>query len=176
MKTSASKNLLKNQPWHLLLKPHYFLAFGFGSGLLPKAPGTFGSVAALPLVWSMLGLAWWVQLLIILAVFFIGVGVSSAVSRETGLKDDPRIVVDEIAGMALTLFFLPMGAAWYWLIPGFLLFRIFDIVKPWPVGWVDRTVKGGLGIMLDDVVAGLMAGGLLWGAYKVIDLAWLANG
>lgn len=171
MKTPASEDFHKNKPWHLLLKPHYFLAFGFGSGLLPKAPGTFGSLAALPLAWSMLGLTGWVQLLIILAVFLMGVGVSAAVSRETGLTDDSRIVVDEIVGMALTVFFLPMGAAWYWLIPGFLLFRIFDIVKPWPVGWVDRTVKGGLGIMLDDVVAALMAGGLLWGSYRVIAQA-----
>lgn len=137
----------------------YFLAYGLGSGLAPRAPGTAGSLAALLIFYGLDAAGLLVFVAAIGAVFVVGIFVSDAVARDLGIKDPPGIVIDEFVGMWMTLLYHPAG--WYWPLVGFALFRLFDIVKPWPVGWLDRHVEGGTGIMLDDVAAGLYALGVL---------------
>jgi len=133
--------------------PLYFIAFGFGSGLSPKAPGTAGTVAAIPLYFILAGLQPWIYAGIVMAALGIGVLLCGWVARDMEVKDPAAIVWDEFVGLMIALFMLPDG--WYWLIAGFLLFRIFDILKPWPISFLDRELTGGLGIMMDDVAAGL---------------------
>lgn len=137
----------------------HFLAFGFGTGLAKKAPGTWGTLAGLAvmplLYWLPLPLA---LLLIVLASIF-GVWLCGRVAEDLGVPDHGGIVWDEMVGIWLTLILLPNSLLWWVL--GFVLFRILDIVKPWPISWLDRRVAGGLGIMLDDILAGVIAGLLL---------------
>ncbi len=146
-----SVNLVK-KVWQ---DPAYFIAFGFGSGLMPIAPGTWGTLAAIPLYLLMIGLPLWLYLFITLLAFLLGVWVSERVSRELGVHDYSGIVWDEVVGYLLTMAMVPVGLGW--MIAGFLLFRLFDIWKPQPIGLVDAKVKGGLGIMLDDVLAAIPA-------------------
>ena len=142
--------------------PVHFLAFGFGSGLAPKAPGTFGTLAALPIWWALVQFPWPVYVAALLLVIAVGPWLCGRTAEDLGEHDHGGIVWDEIAGYLLTmLFVLNQPASWYWPLAGFLLFRLFDIVKPWPIGWLDRHIHGGSGIMLDDLVAALYAGGLL---------------
>ena len=138
-----------------MTSPVHFLAFGFGSGLAPKAPGTFGSIVGLIFVWFMLPLSpvYYIALTVIFLVF--GIWLCGASSDSLGVHDHSGIVWDEIVGMLITCFLIPAG--WLWLLLGFVLFRIFDIVKPWPISWLDKKVHGGFGIMIDDVIAGLFA-------------------
>lgn len=131
------------------------LASGLGSGLVPKAPGTFGTLAALLPWWLMRDLPASIYLGLTAAVFLLGWWISARLTREPGAEDPGWIVIDEWVGLWLALFLLPAG--WGWILAGFLLFRVFDIAKPWPVGWADRRLGGGLGVMADDVLAGLMA-------------------
>lgn len=144
--------------------PVYFIAFGFGSGLMPKAPGTFGTLAAIPVYLLLADSVWWVYLLATLVAFIMGVFVSDKVSADLGVHDYSGIVWDEVVGYLLTMFLAPEGLAW--IIAGFVLFRIFDIWKPQPIKTIDRYVKGGFGIMIDDVVAAVFA----WLVLQV--LAW----
>jgi phosphatidylglycerophosphatase A len=147
------------------------LATWFGSGLSPRAPGTAGSVASLAL-WAplvLLDVPWLARLLATLAVFAIGVVAAQKVVDVRG--EDPQIVViDEVAGMGVALLLAP-ASPWS-LLAGFVFFRIFDIAKPWPVSWADRQVGGGLGVMLDDILAGLYA--LLAFLAAAALLQWLA--
>ena len=138
------------------------LATWFGAGLLPKAPGTWGSLAALPFAWLILhfGGLLWLALGIVL-VFLVGWWASEVYVRGTGQADPGVIVIDEVAGQWIALLPAATSIWWHWVI-GFALFRFFDIVKPWPVGWADRRVKGGFGVMIDDVIAGIYAGVLLY--------------
>ena len=127
----------------------------FGAGLIKPAPGTWGSAAALPFGW----LIWWrggpVALgIAAIVVFLIGWWASERIVRKDGLEDPGWVVIDEVAGQWLTLLFTSPSLPGY--LAGFALFRLFDIWKPWPVSWADQRIKGGLGIMLDDVLAGLM--------------------
>ena len=133
--------------------PVYFIAFGFGSGLLPAIPGTWGTLAAFPLYFLMHDLPWALYLSITIAAFILGVFVSDRVSKDLGVHDYKGIVWDEVVGYLLTMFLAPPGLSW--MITGFILFRIFDIWKPQPIGWIDQRVHGGLGIMLDDVGAAI---------------------
>jgi len=151
-------------PKQVFTDPIYFLAYGFGAGLSPKAPGTFGTVAAIPiyllLIWS--GQA--VYLVFVAVALVAGVFICGYTARRLGVEDPNSVVWDEVVGYLITMLFLPFGIVW--MVAGFLLFRLFDIWKPWPIRWLDRHVKGGLGIMLDDVVAGISACVLLnLGAY-----------
>lgn len=138
-----------------------FLAYGFGSGLAPRAPGTAGTLAAVPLALPLaqLPLAWHLSLL--LALFALGVYVCGAASRRLGRHDPGGIVWDEMVGYWLTVAFAPAG--WTWLAAGFVAFRFFDILKPWPIRAVEKRFGGGLGIMLDDIVAALYAIAVLQG-------------
>jgi phosphatidylglycerophosphatase A len=133
----------------------YFLAFGFGSGLMPIVPGTFGTMAAVPIYYMMTSLSPLIYLGLVALAFLLGVKVCNTVSQELGEHDFSGIVWDEIVGFLITMYAVPVGLGW--TLAGFCLFRFFDIVKPGPIAWVDRTVDGGLGIMLDDVAAAIPA-------------------
>lgn len=145
--------------------PRYFIAFGFGSGLMPIAPGTWGTLAAMPVYLLLANSGWIFYLVATILAFILGVYVCNAVSRDLGEHDYSGIVWDEIVGYLMTMFFAPPGILW--MLAGFVLFRVFDILKPQPIRWVDRHVQGGLGIMLDDVLAAVPAFGILqclaWG-------------
>ena len=141
--------------------PAQLLGAGFGLGMLPVAPGTWASLAALPAAWLIAGAAGRVGLaLAALAVFVVGVWAAGACIRKLDDQDPSRVVIDEIAGQWLTLLAVEPGLLHYAV--GFVLFRAFDILKPWPVGWADRRVKGGLGVMLDDALAAAYAGVILY--------------
>ena len=135
--------------------PVYFLAFGFGSGLLPWVPGTWGTLAAIPLYLLIASCNPWLYLTIVVLAFVFGVLICDKVSNDLGVHDYKGIVWDEVVGYLLTLFLAPMHLGW--MILGFILFRIFDIWKPIPIRWVDRSVNGGFGIMLDNVLAAIPA-------------------
>ncbi len=139
----------------LLKRPVCFLGLGFGTGLAPKAPGTFGTVAAIPIYWLMQDLSLIAYLVLTSIAFVVGIWICQKSADWLG-KDDPSAVVwDEIVGYLVTMIAAPAG--WIWMLIGFVLFRIFDIIKPWPISWFDKNLHGGLGIMIDDVVAGLFA-------------------
>ncbi|HHT0592716.1 TPA: phosphatidylglycerophosphatase A family protein [Legionella anisa] len=144
-------NLAKN----VFQDPIYFIAFGFGSGLMPTAPGTWGTLAAIPLYLLLMGTNWVVYLFFTLIAFVLGVWVSEKVSRDLGVHDYKGIVWDEVVGYLLTMFLAPKGVIW--MLWGFILFRIFDIWKPQPIDYIDQKVRGGFGIMLDDVIAAVPA-------------------
>ncbi len=139
--------------------PAHLLAFGLGSGALPRAPGTWGTLAAIPLYLLLSGLPLSAYLAVTLVLALAGVWICHVTARDLGVHDHPGIVWDEIVGYLVTMIAAPAG--WLWIVLGFLLFRLFDILKPWPIGPVDRRVGGGLGIMLDDLLAGVMALGVL---------------
>ncbi|OOZ36817.1 phosphatidylglycerophosphatase A family protein [Solemya velesiana gill symbiont] len=135
--------------------PVHLLAFGMGSGAAPKAPGTVGTLAAIPLFLGLRHLPPEAYIVLVAAMFLVGIWLCGKTSRDLGVHDHGGIVWDEWVGLLVTLWMIPPG--WMWLVAGFLLFRLFDILKPWPIGWLDRRVSGGFGIMLDDLVAGLLA-------------------
>ena len=139
----------------LLTNPNHFFACGFGSGLAPKAPGTAGTLVAIPIFWVIQDLSWPLYVSWLLVTFVLGVVWCGRSSRALGVHDHGGIVWDEMVGYWLTMFFAPAG--WQWMLLGFILFRFFDILKPWPIGAVDRRVHGGFGIMIDDVLAGVYA-------------------
>jgi phosphatidylglycerophosphatase A len=139
----------------VLTSPVHFLAFGFGSGLSPKAPGTVGTLAAIPLYLLLMNLPLTSYLLAVLLISVAGIWICGESSRRLGVHDHGGIVWDEFAGFLLTMTAAPQG--WAWIVLGFALFRLFDIWKPWPVRVADRQLHGGLGIMLDDILAGIYA-------------------
>lgn len=152
----------------------FWLATFFGSGLFPKAPGTAGSVASLvlwaPLVW--LETPWWVRLGLAVLIFAVGIPVSTRTAELLG-KDDPKeVVIDEVAGQGVALCLA--GPTVVGVLLGFALFRVFDIAKPPPVGTADKRLHGGLGIMLDDMIAGAYAVGILTAAEHYLPslFAW----
>ncbi|MEM7226577.1 MAG: phosphatidylglycerophosphatase A [Pseudomonadota bacterium] len=152
-----------------LSHPACLIATWFGSGLAAKAPGTWGSVAALPcavvLVW--LGGSWALAIAVV-AAFLAGLWASARYTAAGDAKDPGAVVIDEVAGQWLTLIPVALDLRYYLL--GFLLFRLFDIWKPWPIGWLDRNVEGAPGIMIDDIVAGAYAGTLCFIASQVWGL------
>lgn len=139
----------------ILRDPVHLLATGFGSGLVPWAPGTAGSLLALAPVWLMFDLPLPWRVAVALAVVVSGVWVCGESARRLAVHDHPAIVLDEIAAMLLLAVFLEPSVPW--LLAALVLFRLFDIAKPWPIRAVDRSVSGGVGIMLDDVLAAAYA-------------------
>ena len=136
-----------------LTHPAKLIGTWFGSGLVPKAPGTMGTLAALPFAYVIQSMAGNGALLAAsLIIFFIGWYAACVYLRHTDAKDPKEIVVDEVAGVWLLLAF--MEPVWQSYVIGFVLFRFFDVLKPWPVSWADKKVGGGLGVMLDDMLAG----------------------
>ncbi len=140
-------------------KPVHLLAFGFGSGLLPRAPGTYGTLVGIPLYLLIQPLSWVIYTLIVTLAFVAGLWICQRAAEDLGVHDHSGIVWDEIVGYLAAMGFAPFG--WVWIVIGFLLFRLFDILKPWPIKWIDRRVGGGLGIMLDDLMAGLYSAAVM---------------
>ncbi|MDN4503240.1 phosphatidylglycerophosphatase A [Alteromonadaceae bacterium BrNp21-10] len=138
-----------------LRNPVHFLALGFGSGLAPFMPGTFGTLAAIPLFWLMSDLSIWIYAAITLLVCIFGVSLCAKTAEDMGVHDHGAIVWDEIAGYLITMAAVPFH--WIYVVLGFALFRFFDIVKPWPISYLDKNIHGGLGIMADDILAGVFA-------------------
>ena len=151
----------------VLTDPVHFLAFGFGTGLSPWAPGTFGSLPGVLLFWLTLDFGLYVQLGVAAALITAGIWICGESARRIGVHDHGGIVWDEIAGMYITLFLAPVSV--WGFVAAFLLFRLFDIVKPWPIRDLDHRLAGGTGIMLDDLAAAAYALVLL-GFY-----GWLMN-
>jgi len=151
-----------------LHKWQHFLALGFGSGLAPKAPGTFGTLVALPIVWllNLAGTPWFMLFLVLGTA--LGIYVCGKTAQDVGEHDHGAIVWDEVMGYTLTMLFVPVSLST--LLIGFVLFRLFDIVKPWPIRWFDQRVHGGFGIMLDDLLAALPALAILHG---LLYLGWI---
>ncbi|MDH5556221.1 MAG: phosphatidylglycerophosphatase A [Alphaproteobacteria bacterium] len=144
--------------WH----PAFLIATWFGSGLLPKIPGTWGSAAALPFAWLIMWLGGpWALLICAGVAFGVGVWAAGMYSKHSGIKDAGPIVIDEVAGQWLTL--IPAGLNPVLFLVGFFLFRAADILKPWPASWADRKVEGGFGVMLDDIFAAIYAAAGLYG-------------
>ncbi len=139
--------------------PVHWLAFGGGAGLAPVAPGTFGTLVGIPFFIAMAGLSLALYLLITLLLFVVGVWICERSSASLGVHDHPGIVWDEIVGYLVTMIAVPLQ--WQWLLLGFALFRLFDILKPWPIRWLDRRVEGGFGIMVDDLLAGIFAAAIM---------------
>jgi phosphatidylglycerophosphatase A len=130
---------------------------GLGLGLAPKAPGTFGTLLGIPLHFLLAGQAWGWRLALAVLVLAVGWWAAEKAESEIGRHDAPEVVIDEVAGYLTAMLLAPPPLPLAWL-AGFVFFRFFDILKPWPVGWADRCVPGGLGVMADDILAGLYAG------------------
>ncbi|MCC6208082.1 MAG: phosphatidylglycerophosphatase A [Gammaproteobacteria bacterium] len=154
-------------PTAILRDPRHWPALGFGLGAAPVAPGTFGTLLGIPLYLLLVGLPLTVYLAVVALLFLVGIAACRVTARALGVHDHPAIVFDEVVGYLVTMTLAPSGM---WAIAtGFALFRLFDIWKPWPIRWIDRRVHGGLGIMLDDLLAGVFA-------LLVLQLiAWMAR-
>ncbi len=145
------------------------LATWFHIGHLPKAPGTYGSIAALPFAWVLMTLGGpWLLLLATIVVFTLGLWAAKRYMAEVGGHDPGAVVIDEVAGQWLTLLAAPLSLPAFLL--GFVAFRFFDIFKPWPISWLDRHVLGAFGVMIDDVVAALYAGIVVFLAAGLLSL------
>lgn len=139
----------------ILANPIHLLAFGFGAGLSPKAPGTVGTVVAVLIYLALPSMPLLVYAALIVVSFLFGIWICGKTADDLGVHDHGGIVWDEFVGYWITMFMAPSGLIWVLL--GFVLFRLLDIFKPWPIKWADKELAGGLGIMLDDVLAGIMA-------------------
>lgn len=138
-----------------LRNPIHCLAFGFGSGLSPVAPGTMGTLVAVPVYLALQNLPIVSYLMVVIVLTVLGVYLCQRTALDLNVHDHPGIVWDEIVGYLVTMIAAPAG--WIWMLTGFILFRFFDIVKPWPISWIDANIAGGFGIMLDDLVAAIFA-------------------
>ncbi|AEF99069.1 phosphatidylglycerophosphatase A family protein [Methylomonas methanica] len=143
----------------IIKDPVLLLAFGFGSGLSKKMPGTMGTLAAVPIYLLLIQGPGWVYVAVTIISLLAGISICDKAAQKLQVHDYGGIVWDEIAGFLITMCWLPFS--WQSLLAGFALFRFFDIVKPWPIKWLDRHVEGGFGIMLDDVVAALFAAAVM---------------
>lgn len=153
MKTAKSRPPI---PARLIFTdPYCFLAFGFGSGLAPVAPGTFGTLAALPVYALLAGLSVPVYIALVVALLVVGVRICQRCEARLAVHDHSGIVWDEIVGYLITMVGVPFS--WKAAVLGFVLFRVFDVLKPWPISRLDRSVPGGLGVMVDDALAGVFA-------------------
>lgn len=157
--SKALRNTAIGTPWGLL-------AFGFGSGLSPKAPGTAGTAAGMLLAFPLAGIPVWAALGVVGLAFLAGIPICRKASQALGVHDHGGIVFDEFVGIWLVLAVVPFQ--WSWWLAAFVTFRFFDVIKPWPIGWLDRKVHGGFGIMLDDLIAALYAAAVLF----LIGMLW----
>lgn len=152
-------------PHSVWQKPSHFIAFGFGSGTVPFAPGTFGTLMAVPFYLSLQSFSLGVYLTLVVLITIASMWLCKKVSGEIKIHDHPGMCLDEIVGYLVTMIAAPHGFGWMLL--GFLLFRFFDIVKPWPIRYIDENITGGFGMILDDILAGIYSFVLLQA------LAWL---
>jgi phosphatidylglycerophosphatase A len=139
----------------VLRNPIHIFSFGFGTGLSPMAPGTIGTLIAIPIFLILATFSPIIYLFFVTILFLLGWWASAQTAQALNVHDHPGIVIDEIVGYLITMIFVPI--TWYWVLLGFLLFRLFDIWKPWPISIADRQLKGGFGIMFDDVLAALFS-------------------
>lgn len=146
---------MNRAPASIWRNPIHFLAFGLGSGAAPFAPGTFGTLAAIPFFWLLSWLPLSLYLLVVLVATAVGIWLCGRTSRDLGVHDHSGIVWDEFVGYWITMAAVPFS--WEAALWGFVAFRVFDVIKPWPIRTIDRRVAGGFGIMLDDIVAGIYA-------------------
>jgi len=160
---------MSNNPnWKTVLSnPIHLIAFGFGSGLAPKAPGTFGTLVAIPLYLLLEPLSLTNFLIVLIILSLVSFYIAGKSAQLLGVHDHGGIVIDEICGYLVTMALAPSG--WQWIIIGFILFRIFDILKPWPINLLDKNVSGGIGIVLDDLMAGIYA------LLSLELIVWLVN-
>lgn len=158
MKWSADPRILRD--------PVHFLAFGFGAGLSPVAPGTMGTLIAVPVVLAVMQFGLVAHCLFVCLAIALGIYVCGESARRLRVHDHRGIVWDEICGYAVTMLAAPPH--WYWLVTGFVLFRFFDIVKPSPIREADHSLSGGVGIMLDDVIAGIFSAAILYAIQIVL--------
>ena len=142
-------------PQGFLKNPIHLLAMGFGTGYVPKMPGTVGTLVGILFYLPMVYLSWPVYIGVTIALFLLGIWLCEVTANHLGVHDHGGIVWDEIVGFLITMTLVP--PEWRFVLLGFVLFRLFDIWKPWPIRWFDMGVSGGLGIMVDDLVAGLYA-------------------
>jgi len=161
------------RPAAWLSLPARVLATAGGAGYSPVAPGTCGTAVAVPLAWLASPLPLWGFVLVTAAITAAGIAAAGVADRAWGTHDSGRIVIDEVAGYFVTMAFAAPGQP-VSLACGFVLFRLFDIVKPPPVRWIDRNLPGGAGVVLDDVAAGVGAGLLLLGLTQAGVVAWIA--
>lgn len=133
--------------------PRYFVAFGFGSGTISTAPGTMGTIMAIPFYLLLRPLPLYLYIIFVICFIAASAWLCEKLSRDTHTHDHPGMNIDEFAGFFVTMINAPWG--WPWILLGFLLFRIFDVLKPWPISYIDKKMTSGLGMILDDVVAGL---------------------
>lgn len=152
-----------------LFNPLHLAAVGFGSGLMRFAPGTCGTVAAIPMWIGLSQLPLTALYLVVLLSALFGWWCCQRATDALGIDDHPAIVWDEFVGYFVTMLFAP-ETSWVWVLLGFVLFRLFDITKPWPIKRIDRDLHGGLGIMLDDILAGVMAGVCLLGIQSLTSM------
>ena len=146
-------SVVKVNPADLIRDPVLAVAFGLGTGLTPKIPGTVGTLLAIPLWWWLSDLDSIVYLLIVACAFLFGIWICQRAMERLGQHDHSGIVFDEIVGYLLALVVVPTSIGW--LLISFASFRFFDILKPWPICWLDRRIQGGFGVMLDDLAAGI---------------------
>ena len=154
-------------PEGFLRHPVHLLATGFGLGCSPRAPGTLGTLWGIPCWLLLRHLPEWAYLGVLLLLFAAGIWICDYTERHLGIHDHGAIVFDEIVGFLVTMSIAPAHDL-RWILPGFLLFRLFDIWKPWPIRWIDRNLRGGLGIMLDDLLAGGYAALLLYAGHLAL--------
>jgi phosphatidylglycerophosphatase A len=159
----------KITPSALIKDPGHALSFGFGSGLSPYAPGTMGTLAAIPFYLLAAQFGTLSVLIACLCICVLGIYLCARTTSALGVHDHPAIVWDEIAGYFVTMLFAPVSIAT--VIIGFVLFRMFDILKPWPISVIDSRLKGGLGVMLDDILAGIFA---LIVLQLILHLGWVS--
>jgi phosphatidylglycerophosphatase A len=151
----------RNQaPRSIWTNPVHFLAFGLGTGASPYAPGTVGTLLGVPLVYLLSHWSLWVYLIVTVVLIAIGIWVCDKTSKDIGVHDHGGIVMDEVAGYLVTMIAVPVNV--WTLIAAFFIFRFFDIIKPWPIGWIDKQVHGGVGIMVDDLLAGVYGLAVIW--------------
>ncbi|PKF51802.1 phosphatidylglycerophosphatase A [Enterovibrio nigricans] len=151
-----------------LSNPIHLLATGFGSGLSPIVPGTMGTLAAVPFYLLIVALSPTLLPVAIIVGAAVGIYLCGRTSEDMGVHDHGSIVWDEFVGFWITMLLVPV-MEWQTVLAGFVIFRFFDMVKPWPISWLDKKVHGGLGIMLDDIVAGLMSMIVLWAGHHYLS-------
>ncbi|MCR9106594.1 MAG: phosphatidylglycerophosphatase A [Gammaproteobacteria bacterium] len=155
MNESTDKTSPKLLRPDLLRNPAQLLAFGFGSGLAPRAPGTVGTLAAIPLYLLIADWSLFAYTVFVLVAGIAGVWICAVAGRQLQVHDHPGIVWDEFVGFWITMWAVP--PEFIWIVCGFVVFRVLDVVKPWPIGMLDRQVHGGIGVMADDAIAGVLA-------------------
>lgn len=148
-----ANQLKKSQPLPntIWTNPTHFMASGFGLGLLPWTPGTWGTLLAIPFIWLLSDLRWWEYVTVLLVITLLGIAILEKTSQDMKLHDHPGLVLDETIGFMWAMTAIPLH--WPWVLAGVCLFRFFDIWKPGPIQWLDRHGQGGFGMVIDDLAA-----------------------